>query len=269
MKKILGTYGNSVAQCDATGFPVRTLFSHQSMGDYVDPFLMLNHAGPAYPVLAQTHPQAGRRFRDGVQKITLVYQGALERSGPAGGGGRLTAGDVHWTTASADDAYERTESHGVQEWVQFWVNVPAPHRHASFHPQTLAARDIPTVPLPGHAGQMRIIAGHHAGLQGPAHTFTPMDIWDVRLNPRSSATLRVAAGRPLLLVVLRGQITVNDDPRPVTEGQLTLLDREGTDVRINAETHAALLVLSGEPITEPDAETAPYATSDQQPSLVH
>ncbi|SAK76421.1 pirin family protein [Caballeronia ptereochthonis] len=269
MKKILGTYGNSVAHCDAPGLPVRTLFSHQSMGDYVDPFLMLNHAGPAYLVSAEKYPEDGRRFRDGVQKITLVYQGELERTGPSGCGGRLAAGDVHWMTAGAHDACERSQLHGMQEWVQLWVNVPATHRQAIFHPRTFAARDIPTVPLPDYAGHVRIIAGNYAGVRGPAHTFTPMDVWDVRLNPASTTTLRVAAGRPLVLVVLRGRITVNDDPRPVNEAQLTLFDREGADVRIKAETHATMLALSGEPIAGSDAGSTRDAARDRAISLVH
>ena len=56
----------------------------------------------------------------------------------------------------------------------------------------------------------------------------------VRLNPRSAATLRVAAGEPLVLVVPRGRITLNDDPAPVNDALLTLFDSEGADVRIDA-----------------------------------
>ena len=47
--------------------------------------------------------------------------------------------------------------------------------------QTLLDRDIPSVELPDGAGRVRVIAGEFDGQRGPARTFTPIDVWDVRL----------------------------------------------------------------------------------------
>ena len=48
MKKVLGAYGNPNRSIGwATAFPVRSLFSYDSLGEQVSPFLLLDYAGPA------------------------------------------------------------------------------------------------------------------------------------------------------------------------------------------------------------------------------
>lgn len=103
-----------------------------------------------------------------------------------------------------------------------------------------------------------MIAGNFAGKAGPAHTFTPMDVWDVRLNAGHGAALTLPAGRTLAPVVLRGQVRVNGDERVISDAQLVLLAREGTDVQLDAMSDAIVLMLSGEPIDEPVAAHGPF-----------
>ena len=71
---------------------------------------------------------------------------------------------------------------GTLEMAQLWVNLRAKDKNAPAGYQTLLNRDIPSVGLPADAGQVRIIAGTYAGQSGPARTFSPMDVWDVRLR---------------------------------------------------------------------------------------
>jgi hypothetical protein len=47
--------------------------------------------------------------------------------------------------------------------------------------------DIPSVKLPKGAGSLRVIVGHCEGHRGPTHTFTPINVWDMRLNGGSLA----------------------------------------------------------------------------------
>jgi redox-sensitive bicupin YhaK (pirin superfamily) len=81
---------------------------------------------------------------------------------------------------------------------------------------------------------------------------------DVRLNAGRGAALTPPAGRTLALVVLRGQVRVNGDERVISDAQLVLLAREGTDVQLDAISDAVVLVLSGEPIDEPVAAHGPF-----------
>jgi redox-sensitive bicupin YhaK (pirin superfamily) len=121
---------------------------------------------------------------------------------------------------------------------------------------------IPNVALAEGAGSVRVIAGEFAGHQGPAHTFTPLDVLDLRINQGATARLPTRDGHTLALVVLHGTVMVNGDAI-AREGQLVHLDRDGRDVEIEANNDASVLWLSGEPIDEPVVGYGPFVMNSQ------
>jgi len=153
-------------------------------------------------------------------------------------------------------------SGGMLEMVQLWVNLPARDKRAAAGYQTLLAADIPEVPLEGDAGSLRVIAGSYQGHQGPARTFTAMDVWDMRLKAGSTLQLPVAAGHNAALVVQRGSVRVNGE-RDAGPSSLVLLERAGEDVLIEALEGASVLWLSGEPIDEPIVGYGPFVMNSQ------
>lgn len=265
MKKVLGVYSSAWPHWVGDGFPVRTLFSHQSHGQDVSPFLMLDYAGPAQfsAVPGPRSRGVGQHPHRGFETVTIVYQGEVEHLDSTGSGGVIGPGDVQWMTAGSGILHEEfhskefTENGGTLEMVQLWVNLPAKDKLAAPGYQSVLNRDIPSVPLPGDAGQVRIIAGEFSGKRGPAHTFTPMDVWDLRLNQGSATTLAQFDGRNTLLVVLRGSVLVNGQ-HAAREAQLVVLGRQGTEVSLEAETGATVLLLSGEAIDEPVVAHGPF-----------
>ena len=270
MKKILGTFGNPNSHWVGDGFPVRTLFSHNTMGRHLSPFLMLDYAGPKHFAPTALRQGVGQHPHRGFETVTIVYQGELEHLDSTGGGGQIGPGDVQWMTAGAGILHEEFHSRafaktgGTLEMVQLWVNLLAKDKMTPPSYQGILANQIPSVELAEDAGYVRVIAGDYAGNTGPAHTFTPMDVWDVRLNAGRGATLTLPAGRTLALVVLRGRLRVNGDERVVSDAQLVLLGQEGTDVRLDALSDATVLVLSGEPIDEPVAAHGPFVMNTTQ-----
>ena len=96
----------------------------------------------------------------------------------------------------------------------------------------------------------------------PAHTFSPVDVWDVHLNPGRSVRFDFKEGRTVALVVLNGSVQVNGN-EIVREAQLALLDREAGEVRLDASTEASLLVLSGEPLNEPVVGYGPFVMNSE------
>lgn len=263
MRKVLGVYSAPKPHWVGDGFPVRSLFSHASHGDHVSPFLLLDYAGPAEFTPTNKPRGVGVHPHRGFETVTIVYRGEVEHRDSTGKGGVIGPGDVQWMTAAGGILHEEfhsqafTRKGGTLEMVQLWVNLPAKDKNAAPGYQTLLDGDIPAVTLPDRAGTLRVIAGDYAGNRGPATTFTPIDLWDVRLRPGGTASLSLPEGRTVAVVVLKGAVQVNGDAI-AREAQFVLLDRTGGEVTIEANGDASLLILSGEPIDEPVVMHGPF-----------
>lgn len=268
MKKIIGIYSSPRPHWVGDGFPVRSLFSYDSLGKHISPFLLLDYAGPHDFTPTTQRRGVGQHPHRGFETVTIVYQGELEHRDSTGSGGLIGPDDVQWMTAASGILHEEfhsaefARSGGTLEMVQLWVNLPARDKLAAPGYQTLLAANIPTLPLPDQAGQLRLIAGEYAGHQGPAQTFTPMDVWDMRLTADKPLALRLHEGRSTALVVLRGTLLVNG-VELVREGQLALLDRGGDEVLLEANGDSLVLLLSGEPIDEPVVGYGPFVMNNE------
>lgn len=268
MKKIMGIYTSPRPHWVGDGFPVRTLFSYDNLGKHISPFLLLDHAGPAEFSPTEQRRGVGQHPHRGFETVTIVYSGEVEHRDSTGAGGVIGPGDVQWMTAGAGIIHEEFHSEafsrrgGSLEMVQLWVNLPARDKSALAGYQSILAADIPNVALKDQAGSLRLIAGKFAGQHGPARTFTPMDVWDIRLNSGATTTLDLHAGRNTALVVLRGTVQVNGQER-VQTGQLALFEREGETLSLQAEGDAIVLLLSGEPIDEPIVGHGPFVMNSE------
>ncbi|WP_440466540.1 pirin family protein [Pseudomonas sp. YH-1] len=268
MKQILGIYSAPRPHWVGDGFPVRTLFSYDSLGEHLSPFLLLDHAGPHAFGPSTVRRGVGQHPHRGFETVTLVYEGELEHRDSSGGGGRIGPGDVQWMTAGDGILHEEyhspdfTRSGGNLHMVQLWVNLPARHKRTPPAYQTLLASDIPRIDLADGAGSLRVIAGDYAGHAGPAHTFSPLDVWDLRLQPGRPLELAVKAGRNTAVVVLRGSVRLGGG-EALHEGQLALLDRRGEYLQLEAESDALVLLLSGEPLNEPIVGYGPFVMNSE------
>lgn len=268
MRNILGIYSAPRGHWVGDGFPVRSLFSYNSHGQHLSPFLLLDYAGPAQFEPASRPRGVGEHPHRGFETVTIVYQGEVEHKDSTGAGGKIGPGDVQWMTAAGGIVHEEFHSHdftrrgGALEMVQLWVNLPARHKMSRPGYQSLLDADIPSVELPEGAGRMRVIAGEYAGRRGPAQTFTPMDVWDLRLNQGASTQLDAPQGHTLVLVVLHGALRVNGQ-EVAREGQLVHFDRQGGPVQLEAEGEVTALWLAGEPIDEPIVGYGPFVMNNE------
>jgi len=258
------------------GFPVRSLLSHRAQGDLVSPFLLLDYAGPTDFPPAATPRGVGAHPHRGFETVTLVLDGEIAHRDSTGAGGVIGPGDVQWMTAGAGVLHEEmhasafTRCGGRFEVVQLWVNLPAAHKMTPPRYQTLLDEAIPHVDLPDEAGLLRVIAGDYAGHHGPAQTFTPMNIWDVRLDAGATATFLLPEGHSLILAALDGALRVNH-AQSVDTAEIVVFARTGGDIVINAERDTKFLLLSGEPINEPVAQHGPFVmntTDELQQAIV-
>lgn len=269
MKRVLAVYSAPQGHWVGDGFPVRSLFSYQSHGKRISPFLLLDYAGPAEFNAAEQKRGVGEHPHRGFETVTIVYKGEVAHRDSTGKGGVIGPGDVQWMTAGAGILHEEfhseafTRSGGQLEMVQLWVNLPGKDKLTQPGYQAITSAQIPDIALPGNAGNVRVIAGEHNGHRGPAHTFTPMNVWDFRLNRNGVAEFELPQGWNTALVVLKGTVTVNGNAI-VREAQWVALDHEGTSVSIEANDDAALLLLSGEPIEEPVVGYGPFVMNSRE-----
>lgn len=263
MRQILGTYSAPRPHWVGDGFPVRTMLSHHDQGSHVSPFIMLDYAGPAKFEPTKARRGVGQHPHKGFETVTIVYQGEVEHRDSTGAGGLIGPGDVQWMTAASGILHEEYHSPafaakgGAFEMVQLWVNLPAKDKEARPGYQTLLDADIPIVDLPDGGGKLRVIAGGYGSTKGPARTFTPINIWDIKLNAGKTVSLDVPEGHTLSVLVLSGTVEVNGQ-EIAREAQMVLLVRDGGGVSIEANSEAKLLVLTGEPIDEPVVAQGPF-----------
>jgi redox-sensitive bicupin YhaK (pirin superfamily) len=266
-KRVIGIRGSLDAHWVGDGFPVRTLFSYHDSGQELSPFLLLDYAGPRRFPPSEARLGVGQHPHRGFETVTIVYEGEVEHRDSSGAGGRIGPGDVQWMTAAAGVVHEEFHGRdfarrgGLFEMVQLWVNLPARDKMAPPRYQALASADIPVVSLGEGRGELRVIAGEFAGARGPARTFTPIHVWDVRLE--REARLEVPAGFTTALVVLHGSVRVNGSG-PAEAATYALLDREGTEIRLESQQGARLLLLSGAPIDEPISGYGPFVMNTPQ-----
>jgi redox-sensitive bicupin YhaK (pirin superfamily) len=245
------------------GFPVRTLFAYPNLGAVLSPFLLLDYAGPVEFPPTTERRGVGEHPHRGFETVTIVFAGEVEHRDSSGGGGTIGPGDVQWMTAGAGLVHEEfhgrgfARAGGLFEMVQLWVNLPARDKMATPRYQSIASGDIPAVPLDGGRGSLRVIAGQTSGVTGPARTFTPIDVWDLRLASSGQASLPVPDGHTTALVVLRGGVRV-DGSEAVEAAEVGLFDRTGSSLAVECTKDATALLLAGAPIDEPIVGHGPF-----------
>ncbi|MCG2841532.1 pirin family protein [Sandaracinobacter sp. RS1-74] len=271
-KAIIGRYGNNRGHWVGDGFPVRSLFSYSNegstLGSRISPFLLLDYGGPWLFEPTEDRRGVGQHPHRGFETVTIVYDGEVEHRDSTGNGGIIGPGDVQWMTAASGILHEEFHSPGFARtggpfrMVQLWVNLPAKDKMAPAGYQAILSSQIPVVQLPEGKGHVRIIAGKFGGDKGPARTFTPINMWDMRVKGDADVTLDLPEGHMALLVVLGGHISL-EGGQTVGEAEVLHLSTEGDSVSFHADGDTTLLVLTGEPIDEPIVGYGPFVMNSE------
>jgi hypothetical protein len=255
MKNVLRIHRQPEGHWVGDGFPVHTVLDYQRHPE-LSPFLLLDHAGPADFAPAEKARGVGWHPHRGFETVTLVLDGEVDHEDTAGNGGRIGQGEVQWMTAGAGLLHQEmhspqfTRRGGRFQALQLWVNLPAKSKMSPPRYQTLSAASIPVV------DGVRVIAGEYAGVRGPAQTFTPVNLLDVRLRAGQTLRLNLREGFSAGLYIVSGEVTINGQNAHATE--LAVLDRAGDEVQLDATADAIVFVMSGAPIDEPVVGYGPF-----------
>lgn len=245
------------------GFPVQSIFSYRDIYEEMSPFLLMDYAGPARFEPTEERRGVGQHPHRGFETVTIVYDGQVSHHDSTGAGGTIGPGEVQWMTAGSGIIHEEyhgddyARNGGPFEMIQLWVNLPAKHKMTAPGYQGIVKTQIPEILLADYAGKVRLIAGEYAGHAGPAHTFSPMNVWDVRLNAGTTTTFSVPEGHTTAIFVLHGAVGLGET-YTVRPSELAVLQRTGTELVLEAQQDTVLLLLNGEPLNEPVVGHGPF-----------
>jgi redox-sensitive bicupin YhaK (pirin superfamily) len=209
MKKLIHQQSVDTPHWVGDAFPVRSAFTYRDLARAISPFLLLDYAGPTEFAPTSSHVRGvGEHPHRGFETVTIIYHGEVEHRDSSGGGGVIRPGDVQWMTAAAGVVHEEKHSKeyaqkgGPFELIQLWVNLPAKHKMDPPRYQSLLKEQIPAVDFDG--GQLRVIAGEYQGHKGPAKTHTPINLWDMKLEPGREFKFKVPTGQTAAIFLMEG-----------------------------------------------------------------
>jgi redox-sensitive bicupin YhaK (pirin superfamily) len=252
------------------GFRVQTVFPSPNLPQArTSPFLLLDHHPTHdYAPLPEGQRGVGWHPHRGFETVTLAWEGSVAHRDTAGHEGVIDPGDVQWMTAASgvlhEEYHERAFSRrgGPFHMMQLWVNLPRDRKMGAPDYQPITAAEIPVVTLEGDAGQVRVIAGEYAGERGPARTFTPITMLDVRLRGGRALEVPLPAGHNAFALVETGRLSA--DGERVGSNELVLFANDGgASVAFRAEEDAHVVLLAGEPIDEPIVHYGPFVMNSQ------
>lgn len=250
------------------GFYVRPIFAQLAFTQEVSPFLMFDYAAPREFPATKKKLGVGPHPHRGFETVTIAFQGEVEHGDSVGNRGVIGPGDVQWMTAASGIIHEEflstefLQRGGTLEMVQLWVNLPAKYKMIEPKYQSILSRDIPLITLPENSGTVRVIAGDFAGTQGAASTFSPVNLWDIKLLAGKTVELEVPEGHNSMVFVRQGRLAMGG--AVLGPGDLALLERDGTRISLQAQEETSLLLMGGEHIAEPIVASGPFVMNTEQ-----
>lgn len=235
----------------------------------MNPFIMMDY-NSKYHFPATDSPRGiGVHPHRGFETVTIAYKGKVAHHDSSGGGGVIGEGDIQWMTAASGVLHkeyhekEWSKQGGDFQMVQLWVNLPQKDKMSEPKYQAIKNEEIKRHELPNNAGTIEVIAGKHKETQGSASTFTPIHMFNAKLNKGGKADFEFPAHFNTTLLVLEGSIKINESEEVPTD-HLALMANEGENFEIEATEDALVLVLSGEPIEEPIVAQGPFVMNTRE-----
>jgi len=234
---------------DLGGFSVRRILP-SAQRQMVGPFIFLDHLGPATfapgeGINVRPHPHIG------LAAVTYLFQGEVLHRDSLGTEQVITPGAMNWMTAGRGIAHsERTrpeekdklhDAHGLQSWIALpksYEEMPPAFHH---HP----ADSLPEWTQAGVT--LKLVAGSAYGYEAPVTIYSPMFYVEVKMQAGTRLKLPVEY-RERAIYLIDGTLRIGDTN--ITPKTMTVFV-QGETVILEAEMPTHLMLLGGEPLSEP------------------
>lgn len=268
-KKIEQIFSPPAPHMVGDGFRVHNFIPYGMSMERMSPFILMDYNSKFYfpPTTklrgVDVHPHRG------FETVTIAYKGKVAHHDSSGNSGVIGEGDVQWMTAASGILHKEyheeqfSKEGGDFQMVQLWVNLPAKDKMTKPKYQGITNNEINKHLLPNDNGVIEVIAGEYKETLGAATTFTPVNLFNAKLNKGASATFNFPENYNTALLIIEGSIRVNDH-KNVSADHFLLFANEGEEFTIEALEDAVVLILSGEPINEPIVARGPFVMNTHQ-----
>jgi quercetin 2,3-dioxygenase len=238
----------------------------------MNPFILLDYGSKFYFPPSDRLLGVGVHPHRGFETVTIAYKGSVAHHDSTGKSGVIGEGDVQWMTAASGILHkeyhekEFSRKGGEMQMVQLWVNLPSKFKMSQPKYQSITNDQISKYKLEADSGTVEIIAGEYKKVKGSASTFSPVNLFNVKLNKNSKAGFSFPARYNTALLVIDGGISINNT-EDVPSDHFALFQNDGEEFEIESVEGATFLLMSAENINEPIAAHGPFVMNTRQEIL--
>jgi len=233
------------------------------------PFIMLDYNSKFYFEPSDKPKGVGVHPHRGFETVTIAYKGKVAHGDSYGNKGVIGEGEVQWMTAASGILHKEyheenfSKTGGEFQMVQLWVNLPAKDKMSKPKYQSITNEQMGKYQVPDNGGVIEVIAGQYKDVKGGASTFTPVHIYNARLNKGANTSFSFPSHYNTALLVIEGSLKVNGTEHVPTD-HFVLFENDGEEFTVEATENSIVLILSGEPIRESIAAHGPFVMNTRQ-----
>lgn len=235
----------------------------------MDPFILMDYNSKFHFPPSEKPKGVGVHPHKGFETVTIAYKGKVAHHDSSGGGGVIGEGDVQWMTAASGILHKEyheenfSKTGGDFQMVQLWINLPSKDKKSKPKYQGITHENVKTYELENKGGTIEVIAGKYKDVLGSASTFTPVHLYNARLNQSTTADFNFPANFNTALLVIEGSVKINGS-ETINQDHFVLFENQGEHFTVEGLEKSVVLVLSGEPIKEPIAAQGPFVMNTRE-----
>jgi len=247
------------------GFRVHNFFpSDNRIGmQGMSPFFLMDYNSKVMIPPSEIPKGVGVHPHRGFETVTIAYQGKVAHHDSAGNSGIISEGDVQWMTAGAGVLHkeyhekEFSRKGGLFQMVQLWVNLPSKYKMTAAKYQSIENKTMGKYAVGGTKMVIDIIAGNYKGIEGPAKTFSPVNLFSAILPKGTKTDFSFRKNYNTGFLIVEGEVRINES-ESASQDSFVLFKHDGENIILEALKDCKVLILNGEPINEPIASGGPF-----------
>lgn len=238
MKRRVQNKVTGFAATDGAGVKLVRVLGHGTVNEF-DPILMLDSfdsQNPAdYIAGFPMHPHRG------IETVSYVYKGKMKHKDSLGFEDTVNDGEVQWMTAGSGILHEEQLPPSERLLgVQLWLNLPQDKKMVTPEYHSIKNSEIKEIPFEG--GKLRLLAGDYQDQQGFQGKYSPLNYYDIELEPNSKIEIQTDPEDSIMLFTLLSDAYVEGEYiAEKTAAKLT----EGASVEISSGEKGAKVLFIG------------------------